>query len=332
MLEPHPTEKPFLHIEGENSPDEEKGMAAYLFGFRNEIPVLPLRTSAFILGCIYSIIILGAWILFDHSFINIQNKVLESFVVNVLLISLTFFFSLFFHNSSISDPYWILEAVGFSFYWWALSPYDTIAGQLALIAISVYAAKHFCYYFRSWTGLNYEDFRMRKLREEFRDHPILYWLVISLFGIHLFPLLLAFGGVIPVYYIVSAKSITRLWLLIAGFAISAGGLILETVADEQLHSHKLKRGPEALDNGLWAYSRHPNYLGEAIFWWGLYIMLMACDPTRYWWTFFGPLALNLLLYFPSVQIMENHLLLCKLGYADYQRKVSRFMFWKRQMV
>src|SRR3546814_12761351 len=67
------------------------------------------------------------------------------------------------------------------------------------------------------------------------------------------------------------------WLARAGVLIAVAGIVIESVADAQLHAfrrHPASRG-RVLDTGLWRYTRHPNYFGDALVWWGFW--LLAAD-------------------------------------------------------
>ncbi len=78
--------------------------------------------------------------------------------------------------------------------------------------------------------------------------------------------------------------------------------------------------------GLWSVSRHPNYFGEVLFWWGLYLFVPLAYPT-FWWVIVGPLAILLLFLSTSIPLMERHLLAGHPTYAEYQKRVSPFFPW-----
>lgn len=110
-----------------------------------------------------------------------------------------------------------------------------------------------------------------------------------------------------------------------GLALFALGFLWETVADGQLT--RFKRDPAnrgaVLSTGLWRYSRHPNYFGEAVLWWGLF--LVAADAGG-WWTVFAPLAMTaLLLRVSGIPLLEPHLVSERPAYADYVRRTSAFI-------
>jgi steroid 5-alpha reductase family enzyme len=72
--------------------------------------------------------------------------------------------------------------------------------------------------------------------------------------------------------------------------------------------------------GLWRYSRHPNYLGEILFWWGLWLFGLAAAPD-WWWTVIGPITMVLLFVFVSVPMMDRRSTARRPGYVRHMRRV-----------
>ena len=91
-----------------------------------------------------------------------------------------------------------------------------------------------------------------------------------------------------------------------GAAVWAFGFIFELVADWQLQQFRddtSNRG-QLIKSGLWRYSRHPNYFGEAVLWWGIF--LIACSVEFGWVTIFAPLFITILIRFVSgVPLLED---------------------------
>jgi steroid 5-alpha reductase family enzyme len=105
--------------------------------------------------------------------------------------------------------------------------------------------------------------------------------------------------------------------------LTFGGILLETVADDQRYMASISGGlssDSTFQKGLWGVSRHPNYLGEIAFWWGIFLFGMASSPD-YWWTFSGALGITLLILLASIPMMENRQLARKKDYADYCKRV-----------
>lgn len=117
-------------------------------------------------------------------------------------------------------------------------------------------------------------------------------------------------------------------LALLGTLVWLAGFLFEAVGDWQLRRFKAdpaNRG-QVMDRGLWRYTRHPNYFGNACLWWGLW--LVACDAPGLWWTAIGPALMTfMLLRVSGVSLLEESLSSSKPGYADYQRRTSAFLPW-----
>lgn len=113
-----------------------------------------------------------------------------------------------------------------------------------------------------------------------------------------------------------------------GTLLWVAGFLFEAVGDWQLRRFKAdpaNRG-KLLENGLWRYTRHPNYFGNASLWWGLW--LVACDAPGLWWTAIGPVLMTfLLLRVSGVTLLEKSLVVSNRDYAEYQRRTSSFIPW-----
>jgi steroid 5-alpha reductase family enzyme len=111
-----------------------------------------------------------------------------------------------------------------------------------------------------------------------------------------------------------------------GLVVWTVGFLFEAVGDWQLRRFKsdpANRG-KVMDRGLWRYTRHPNYFGNACLWWGIW--LAACDAPSAAWTAIGPLLMTFLLMRVSgVTLLEKSLRQTKPGYAEYVRRTSAFL-------
>lgn len=110
-----------------------------------------------------------------------------------------------------------------------------------------------------------------------------------------------------------------------GAAVALAGLAFETVADLQLArflADPANRG-RIMDRGLWRYSRHPNYFGEAVVWWGVW--LIALSVPGGWWTVVSPLLITfLLLKVSGVPLLERPME-GRPGWAEYKARTSVFV-------
>jgi steroid 5-alpha reductase family enzyme len=168
-----------------------------------------------------------------------------------------------------------------------------------------------------------EDHRYEALRRQFGGR---FWLV---------SLLLVFGLQGVLMWIVSlplqlapfgTSGLNGMDAL--GTAVWALGLAFESVGDFQLARFKAdpaNRG-QACDRGLWRYTRHPNYFGDFLVWWGLYLIALAGGAP--WWTLASPLVMSYLLTRVSgVQLLEKSLKDRTAGYQEYVLRTSAFFPW-----
>ena len=115
---------------------------------------------------------------------------------------------------------------------------------------------------------------------------------------------------------------------IIGSALWGIGFFFESIADYQLA--KFKADPsnkgKVMDRGLWAYSRHPNYFGEALIWWGLFVIGFSTPNS--WWTVVSPMIITVvLLKMTGIALMERSIVENRPGYKEYIRRTNAFLPW-----
>lgn len=117
------------------------------------------------------------------------------------------------------------------------------------------------------------------------------------------------------------------WMGLVLFAI---GFSFEAIGDWQLRRFKAdpKNRGRVCDRGLWRYSRHPNYFGEATLWWGIACFALATPGGA--WTLLSPTLLTfLLLKVSGVTLLEDGLRATKPDYQQYMQRTSAFFPWPR---
>jgi steroid 5-alpha reductase family enzyme len=118
------------------------------------------------------------------------------------------------------------------------------------------------------------------------------------------------------------------WLAFAGKCLALIGIGFETIGDWQLRRFRadpVSKG-KVLDNGLWRYTRHPNYFGDTCVWWGIW--LIAAETSIGLWAVPGPILLTwLLTRLSGVPMLEHGLKKKRPGYEDYIRRTSSFIPW-----
>ena len=114
----------------------------------------------------------------------------------------------------------------------------------------------------------------------------------------------------------------------AGAALAAIGIFFESVGDWQLVRHKKDpaKAGQVLRTGLWRYTRHPNYFGDACVWWGLY--LIAAETAVGLWALPGPIFLTwTLMKWSGAPTVEGRLKKTRPDYAGYIATTSGFIPW-----
>jgi len=246
----------------------------------------------------------------------IENPLWLTFAADAVATVVIFGWSYAYDNSSFYDAYWSVIPPAVVLYWATLAepavPELRIAG--VLLVTFVWGARLTYNWARGWTGLDHEDWRYVDFRTQF---PRAYWAV-SFGGIHFFPTLIVFAGMVAVYPALVDGS--RPLSFIDGLAliVGLGGIAFEWIADAQLHEFVTgpKQPGETLRSGLWRYSRHPNYLGEMMVWWSLFLFGLAADPE---WAKLGvlaPLAMTAMFRFVSIPLIEKRSLERRTNYQQ----------------
>jgi len=240
--------------------------------------------------------------------------------------------SVLYRNSSFYDAYWSVAPIAIALYWAfgadAADASPSASRQAVVIAgVAAWGVRLTWNWARGWEGLGHEDWRYVRIRER---TGALYWPV-SFVGIHAFPTLIVFAGCLPLYPALADGSAPWGWLDGAALAVMGGAIWLEWQADrELLRFRRGPRDPEAiLRSGLWARSRHPNYLGEMGFWWGLWLFGLAADPGA-WWTGVGALAITGMFVFVSLPLIETRMRERRPGYAAWAARTPLVVPWPRR--
>ena len=232
-----------------------------------------------------------------------------------------------FHNASFYDAYWSVAPLAITIFW-VFSPFPHHAVMIRQVIVSVLAfiwGLRLTYnWAHQWQGIKHEDWRYRDLREKSFQW---FWLV-ELVGIDIMPTVIVFLACLPLYPVFVAGRGHSGVLDVIACIITAGAIVIETIADRQLwkFTRQKPRSGEIMTKGLWAYSRHPNYFGEITFWWGIYLFGLAAD-SAYWWTIIGPALVTLLFTAVSIPLMEKRNLATRPDYAAVRRKIPALFLW-----
>ena len=221
----------------------------------------------------------AAAVIFFGDLLPFENPIYTAALADLGATVLIFAFSMIYNNSSIYDPYWSVAPVIIAVYWLLprgiLWNFD-IRAVLVFLLLLAWSVRLTVNWLIRWKGLDDEDWRYRDFRQR---NVKIYWLI-SFLGIHLMPTILVFLGCLSLIPVFLEAKHSLGFLDIAAFVIVVFSIWIEAKADIQLRSFRMRQENKnkILKIGLWAISRHPNYLGEIAFWWGLYFFGVVANP------------------------------------------------------
>ncbi|HWS32513.1 MAG TPA: DUF1295 domain-containing protein [Actinoplanes sp.] len=253
-----------------------------------------------------------------------RHPLLLTFAADVAATLLVFAATMAAANASLYDPYWSVAPAVIVAVWVVVADGEAARQTAVLLLVAAWAIRLTANWARSWPGLHHEDWRYGQLREQ-RPAGAPWWLV-NLVGIQLVPTFVVFGGLLPVWPAVTVAGRPFGVLDMLAVAVTVAAIVLETTADRQLYrfaSDPENRG-RIIDEGLWRFSRHPNYLGEILFWWGMWLFALAAAPS-WWWTMLGPVGVTLLFAFVSIPMMDRRSLARRPDYAQHMRRVPALL-------
>ena len=222
-------------------------------------------------------------------------------------------------NVSIVDIGW---GIGFVVVAWGATPAD--GRSLLVLLVTVWGLRLAGYL--AWRNIGKpEDYRYVAMREK-RGSSFVWSSLLIVFGLQ---------GVImwivslPVMAAGATRAAEPCWILTgAGCVLWLVGMTFETVGDWQLA--RFKANPDnhgkVMDRGLWRFTRHPNYFGEFLIWWGHWLVCLGVsERSETWWTVISPMLMTfLLLKVSGVAMLERAMKTRSPEYASYIRRTSAF--------
>jgi steroid 5-alpha reductase family enzyme len=247
------------------------------------------------------------------------SGLLRMLIADTAATLVVFLASVIFNNSSIYDPYWSAAPPVMLFGWMLTTPGGFgIRQGVLLLVVSAWSIRLTCNWASGWRGMDHEDWRYRGFRKRFGK---LYWPV-SLAAVHLFPTVVVFAALAPSYALIQSPGPFGVEHA-AGALIILAGTLLSFTADNQMRSFKKDGRPDqVMASGLWALSRHPNYLGELLVWFGIWVYAAGDAPI---YSAAGLMCMILLFNGYSIPVMEKKILETRSSYAEIQRQVPRLM-------
>ena len=275
-----------------------------------------------------SLLLISIYYLFAFSisyyfilFLNIDGWT-KIFFWHVIATLLIFLFSNIHKNSSIYDPFWHVAPIPIVIYIANESKLSFIEISLILSAFLFWSLRLTYNWFLNWINLEHEDFRYIELK----DNNKFISFINDLFGIHLIPTLIVNVSLYPIYVAFTSESLNS--MIYIGFILIILAVLIQYISDDQMRKFRKNKNNlgKTMKYGLWKYSRHPNYLGEVSFWFGIYIFAFASGSTSIW-LLACPLVMLALFVFISCPMMDNRSLKKRPDYKEYMDKTPQLLFW-----
>lgn len=243
---------------------------------------------------------------------------LNLLLADIIATVVTFLFSVLFGNASVYDPYWSVQPIVIVIAFAVKAPALGVAQILPMIAVFIWGLRLTANWAYTFHGMEHQDWRYTMLKENTgKLYP-----VVNFLGIHLVPTLIVYACTLPVVFtLVYAPAFNAGSAVF--FAVSILAVILQGAADCQMHKFRKSRVGGFIRVGLWKYSRHPNYLGEIMMWWGIALAFICIMPQN-WYLIAGAVANTLLFTFISVPLADNHQAR-KEGFAEYKKATRMFL-------
>jgi steroid 5-alpha reductase family enzyme len=266
-----------------------------------------------------------------------QSPIWDMFWADIAATVAIFIFSRLYKNSSFYDAYWSVIPPLIALYWaleataieataieaTAVAVDDTRA-WLVIVLVWLWGIRLTINWATYWPGLEHEDWRYGPIKTNAGK-----WNALADFSaIHLFPTVIVFVACLPIYVAVAMDARPLNWLDYVAAAVTALAIIIELLSDIQLHrflAHR-KEG-EIMKTGLWAYSRHPNYFGEWLFWAGLALFGIAAVPSAWWWVLPGSVAMLIMFLVASIPMIDKRSVERRPEYEAHMARVSGFVPW-----
>lgn len=252
------------------------------------------------------------------------SSLLPGLAVILVAVTLVWLLSLVKRDVSIVDIFWGLGFVILSWFYRSLGPELTDRHWVLLIVVTIWGfrlALHLLW--RNWG--HEEDARYQVMRS-YRGANF-WWM--SLFTIFFLQGVLLWLIVMPLAVVqLNVGPPLWRWTDVLGLLCWSIGFFFETVGDWQLARFKANpanRG-RVMNTGLWAYTRHPNYFGDAMVWWGHFLLAFAVPGSL--WTIFSPVLMTvLLLKISGVALLEQTITERRPAYRDYILQTNAFLPW-----
>ena len=234
------------------------------------------------------------------------------FIADFAATVFVFIFSVILKNASVYDPYWSVQPIVIAAAYFVRFGFS-VSALFPLIAVCLWGVRLTANWAYTFKNLTCQDWRYSLLKEQSGK----WYPLVNFIGIHLVPTIVVYACILPVTFIITERPAFNAISLIF-FAVSVCAMLLQLVADTEMHAYRENRPTPFIGTGLWKYSRHPNYLGEILMWWGIgfYAFTLMTDK---WYLLLGAL-LNTVLFLVVSIPMADRRQAQKEGFDEYKSR------------
>lgn len=278
------------------------------------------RTLTLILMLGMYVVAIGAGIL-TYVLVSpvVASPLWRMLVADVVATLIIWGFGLIIGNASTYDPFWsVIPPIIVASWILILDVKLNVAVALLLIGITFWAVRLTYNWLINWVDFTHQDWRYTMIRGKMPK----IWFLSNLFGINMMPTLIVFAQLIGVYHFLESAPGVNVFVAI-GFIIIIGATILQFISDKQMLRFRLASTDrkKCINEGLWKYSRHPNYFGEVSVWWGVWL-IAGPGSGRFDLLVVFPILMTLLFLFISIPMMEKKMISSRPEYLIYKKQVS----------
>lgn len=280
------------------------------------------RANSFaIIGIVYVAAILLGYLVYKGAEALWLAELWCLFIADAVATIFVWIIGLAYQNVSVYDPYWSVAPPVMLTIWVCTNGSVDLPTILMLIAVWVWGIRLTANWAITFKGLAHEDWRYTKYRTEL-PKPLFH--IVNFFGLNMVPTIVVFLAMVPAFGMIDASCKASAFTWVA-FLMCLACPIIQYIADTQSHRFRREHPGEVCDQGLWKKGRHPNYFGEVMMWWSIWLLYITSVPAITVWCVAGAIANLALFLFISIPLMEIRQLANKPGYAEYRRRTRLFI-------
>jgi steroid 5-alpha reductase family enzyme len=248
---------------------------------------------------------------------------LNLLIADVVSTIFVYIISLITKNASVYDPYWSVQPIVIVLAFCIDKGFSTTS-IILLAIITIWGIRLTANWAYTFKGIKHMDWRYTNIKNNTgKLYPIVNFL-----GIHLVPTLIVYACTLPAVFAIQYNLKFNPLMLIF-VAISVFAVTIQTISDIQMHKYRKNKTTPFIRVGLWKYSRHPNYLGEILMWWGVGLSVFILNYSFYY-LLIGALLNTLLFLFISIPMADKRQSK-KEGFNEYKSQTRMLLpIYKKQ--